>query len=215
MFTGLIETVGRITQFRDRNGGKEFHLEAPLYKGEFRVGESIACDGCCLTVEQFSEANFVVFASPETLKKTTFGNRRVGDSVNLERAMKLGDRLGGHLVSGHVDSMGTFQEARNLGDSWEVKICAPASIMEQCIEKGSICVDGISLTLVDVTASGFSLWIIPETWKKTTLSHRKPGDAVNLEADQIGKFVRKSLEPWLEQLKGNRLEGILKAFGES
>lgn len=212
MFTGLIETVGRIEQIRPRNSGKEFHLAALAFEGEFKIGESIACDGCCLTVESFSGPRFVLFASPETLKKTTFGDRKTGDLVNLERAMKLGDRLGGHLVSGHVDAQGTFAGARDLGESWEVKINAPAAIMQQCIEKGSIAVDGISLTLVDVTATGFSLWIIPETWKKTTLSARKPGDAVNLEADQIGKFVRKSLEPWLEKLKGEKLEQILRSF---
>ncbi|MGF1571894.1 MAG: riboflavin synthase [Sumerlaeia bacterium] len=212
MFTGLIETVGRIEQVRPRNSGTEFHVSAPAFEGDFTLGESIACDGCCLTVEAFTGATFTLFASPETLRKTTFGHRKSGDLVNLERAMKLGDRLGGHLVSGHVDAQGTFVSARDLSESWEVKIKAPEVIMQQCIEKGSVAVDGISLTLVDVTAEGFSLWIIPETWKKTTLSARKPGDAVNLEADQIGKFVRKSLEPWLEKLKGNKLEEILRNF---
>ncbi|MDX1972162.1 MAG: riboflavin synthase, partial [Candidatus Sumerlaeia bacterium] len=120
--------------------------------------------------------------------------------------------LGGHLVSGHVDSFGTFLGAEDQGDSWRLSIGAPENILQLCIEKGSIAVDGISLTLVDVTNTGFSLWIIPETWKKTTLHLRKSGDRVNLEADQIGKYIRKSLEPWLGNAKEARLTDVMKRF---
>jgi len=210
MFTGLIQEIGEITAVKDRNGGREFSIRAPKYEGDLQLGESIACDGCCLTVEEFDGLEFQVFASPETLRLTTFQNRSVGDGVNLERALRMGDRLGGHMVSGHVDSTGKFREAINNGDSWEVWIEAPQKILEESIPKGSITLDGISLTLVELTDTAFSLWIIPETWERTTLSRKKAGDLMNLESDMMGKYVRKALGPLVGEGREKNIQKLLE-----
>lgn len=210
MFTGLIQEIGEITAVKDRNGGREFSIRAQKYEGDLVLGESIACDGCCLTVEEFSGSEFQVFASPETLRLTTFQNRSVGDGVNLERALRMGDRLGGHMVSGHVDATGKFREAINNGDSWEVWIEAPNKILEESIPKGSITLDGISLTLVELTETAFSLWIIPETWDRTTLSQKKPGDLMNLESDMMGKYVRKALGPLVGEGREKNIQKLLE-----
>ena len=194
MFTGLIQLIGEFQSAQPRGSGVEVRIGAPEWAGKLVLGESIAVDGCCLTVESFDAAGFAVFASPETLAKTSLGDRQPGDSVNLERALAMGDRLGGHMVSGHVDATGRLRSVRALEDSWEVWVEAPESILRQSIPKGSIAVDGISLTLVELTHDAFSLWIIPETWRRTTLSRRQIGDRVNLESDLIGKYVFRFLE---------------------
>lgn len=212
MFTGLIQSIGEVTAAKSRNQGMEFTLRSAEYAGNYVLGESIACDGCCLTVEEFDGDAFTVFASPETLRLTSLGTWHAGRKVNLERALQVGDRLGGHLVSGHVDGLGSFREAINRGDSWEVWINAPEKILNESIPKGSITVDGISLTLVDLTESAFSLWIIPETWERTSLSLKKSGDPINLESDMIGKYVRKSLSPYLSEMSEGKLSEILKKF---
>ncbi len=194
MFTGLIECMGTVVAVRERGSGVEVRIEAPEIAPELSRGESVAVDGCCLTVETFDAGGFTMFASPETMRKTALGDRKPGSRVNLERALAFGARLGGHLVSGHVDTTGRFRSARATGEAWEVWIEAPESILRQSIAKGSVAVDGISLTIVDLTDEAFSLWIIPETWERTTLALRAPGDRVNLESDLIGKYVGRYLE---------------------
>lgn len=219
MFTGLIQTIGEITAIRSRGSGTEVIIATPDFAGQLALGESIAVDGCCLTVESVEGAEFSLFASPETMAKTTLGDREVGDGVNLERALALGDRLGGHLVSGHVDGTGAIRSVRELGDAWEVWLDVPPTIANQSIPKGSITVDGISLTVVGLETTGVSLWIIPETWKRTTLSRKGPGARVNLESDLIGKYVQRCLE----QMMGGdgsgtgsmRLEEIWQQFRSS
>lgn len=206
MFTGLIQAIGTVESIRERGSGVEVRVGAAQWAGLLAHGESIAVDGCCLTVEEFDAGGFSVFASPETMAKTSLGDRRAGDGVNLERALALGDRLGGHLVSGHVDGTGRFRSARETGEAWEVWIEAPGELLRQCIAKGSVAVDGISLTIVELTHEAFSLWIIPETWERTTLSRRRPGDRVNIETDMIGKFVFR----YLEGMTGGRGEAALE-----
>ncbi len=194
MFTGLVEEVGTVVSIQPQGKSIRVMLACEAIREGMRVGDSIAVDGCCLTAETVDSTGFSVFASPETMAKTSLGDRRPGDGVNLERAMALGDRVGGHLVSGHVDTTGNFRSVVAHDGSWEIRIAAPAEILRVSIPKGSITVDGISLTIVDLTPEEFSVWIIPETWRKTTLSVRKPGDRVNLESDLIGKYVARLLE---------------------
>lgn len=212
MFTGLIQHVGSLLELRPRGGGYELVIEAIGFIDRFLDGESIAVDGCCLTVESFSQDRFVAFASPETLQRTTLSDRKIGDALNLERALALGDRLGGHMVSGHVDGTGSLREARNLGESWEVWVNAPLDILDQCIRKGSIAIDGISLTIVEIDESGLSAAVIPETWERTTLSRRRPGQRVNLETDMIGKYVRRTLEQMGIAEGQTRLADVWKNF---
>jgi len=214
VFTGLVQTIGEIISREERGSGIEVVIAAPDYAGSFAQGESIAVDGCCLTVESWDGPVFKVFASPETMEKTSLGDRVPGDGVNLERALALGDRLGGHMVSGHVDATGRLRSVRELGDAWEVWIDAPAIITSQSVPKGSVTVDGISLTIVELTDDGFSLWIIPETWQRTTLSRRGPGDRVNLESDLIGKYVRRFVGQMLGDAEADtaRLDAVWRAF---
>lgn len=194
MFTGLVEEIGRVVAIRPEGTSLRLVVECATIRDGLAGGDSISVDGCCLTVETLEPGGFSAFASPETLAKTSLGERRPGDGVNLERAMALGERLGGHIVSGHVDATGVFGPAVPHGESWEIRIAAPRAILSQCIAKGSITVDGISLTIVDLTEQDFSCWIIPETWTRTTLHERRPGQRVNLETDLIGKYVFRFLE---------------------
>lgn len=194
MFTGLIEEIGIIKSQQALDDGLRIHVSSQLVLGDAKRGDSIAVDGCCLTVEDINDGALQFYASGETLRKTSLGQRRAGQGVNLERCITMATRLGGHMVSGHVDARGEFLFATPQGDSWEVRIGAPPAILHQSIAKGSIAVDGISLTIVDLTERDFSLWIIPETWQRTTLSQRRPGDAVNLESDLVGKYVFRFME---------------------
>jgi riboflavin synthase len=194
MFTGLIQEIGTVESIDVRGSGVEVRLAAPAMAPSLARGESVAVDGACLTVETHGPGGFSVFATPETMAKTSLGDRRPGDAVNLERALALGGRLGGHLVSGHVDATGRLRAVNALEDAWEVWVEAPPEVLRPSIPKGSIAVDGISLTLVELTADAFSVWIIPETWRHTTLSRRPIGSRVNLEVDMIGKYVARHLE---------------------
>jgi len=175
--------------------GADLSLEirAPMLAPTLRVGESIAVDGVCLTVEKQAGQSFSVYASPETLSRTTLGRRSEGEGVNLEPSLALGDRLGGHLVLGHVDGVGKLVRSEKKAQSWEMTFEAPPTMAPYLIEKGSVAVDGISLTCFDLRDNTFTVAIIPHTWEATTLHRRKLGDAVNLEADMIGKYVARQL----------------------
>jgi riboflavin synthase len=191
MFTGLIETTGTVARCDRTPGGVRLLLSSALPVAELNKGESIAVDGVCLTVTSFSEKGFTVDVSPESLSATTLGAKKTGARVNLERALKLSDRLGGHLVSGHVDGQATLQSARRTGEFTRLDFSASAALLSLMIVKGSVAVDGISLTINTVESGSFSVMIIPHTLAHTTLCERAPGDRVNIENDLIGKYVEK------------------------
>jgi riboflavin synthase len=197
MFTGLVEALGIVCSAADdATGGRRLVIVADL-AAELTVGESVAINGACLTVVELTphpgadlrDAHFQ--AGPETLRRTNLGELRPGDRVNLERALRLSDRLGGHLVQGHIDGVGRIAERRRQGD-WEVVwfTCSP-ELAQQMVPKGSVAVDGVSLTLVDVAADRFSVALIPHTLANTTLGFKQPGAAVNLETDLVAKYLWK------------------------
>jgi riboflavin synthase len=195
VFTGLVEALGRIERIDREGAGDRFTIardgrpeDEPL-----ELGESIAVNGCCLTVVAIDGERFEVQAGPETLARTNLGARRAGDRVNLERALRVGDRLGGHFVQGHVDTTATLRDRRPEG-GWEfLAFAIDPDWTPLLVPKGSIAVDGVSLTLVDVGPDGFSIMLIPHTLAVTTLGLIRPGDAVNIEADMLAKHVQKLL----------------------
>jgi riboflavin synthase len=200
MFTGLIEALGQVETVQPAGAGQRLTLSAPSLVGVegTRVGDSVAINGACLTVVAISGVRLSFEAGPETLRRTNLGELRPkADRVNLERALRLGDRLGGHLVQGHVDGIGHIAQRQRQGhgqDEWELFwFSCPAALAEQMVPKGSVAVDGVSLTVVDVTADGFSVALIPHTLAVTTLGFKRPGASVNLETDLLAKYVWKCL----------------------
>jgi riboflavin synthase len=189
MFTGIIEEVGRLAAVTRGEQATEVRIETTLDPGP--LGSSLAVEGVCLTVTARAGSQVSVTVGPETLQRTTLGALRVGDPVNLERPLRLQDRLGGHLVAGHVDSVGEIVRVRAVGPAREVFVRAPAEVLRYVVPKGSIAVDGISLTVNLVDAEGFGITLIPHTLSATTLAHKGAGARVNLEADLIGKYVEK------------------------
>ena len=193
MFTGIIEGLGTIRQIRTSATETRLALEADFALEHTRIGDSISVNGVCLTVVRLEGSRFEADVSPETLARTTFARARAGDRVNLERAMRLSDRLDGHLVSGHVDGTGTIAGKRRDANAVVVEIAAPAPLVGQMIEKGSVAVDGISLTVNRCGAGRFEVSVIPHTAKLTTIGFKAVGDAVHLETDLIGKYVERFL----------------------
>ncbi len=202
MFSGIIEAVGEVCSLKKDARGARIGVEAPGVLGDVRLGDSIALNGVCVTVVDFDARKFEADLSVETLRRTNLGTLAVGDGCNLERAMALGDRLGGHLVSGHVDGVGKIRSRRQEGDSLWLTFEAPLEVMRYVVYKGSVAVDGISLTVAACEGETFSVSIIPHTSEQTTLTRKKDGDAVNLEADMIGKYVEKLLAPHVEARGG-------------
>jgi riboflavin synthase len=195
MFTGLVSAVGRIEQVTESDAGREFRVAAP-YDG-LEPGESIALDGVCLTVREFGAGWFTVAAVVTTLGRTSLGAWEAGRAVNLERAMRLGDRMGGHIVQGHVDGVGRVLATRFEGDAWLVDVRVPDELVPLMVPHGSITVDGVSLTVNDLPAPGVvQLSIIEYTMRHTTLGGLAAGDAVHVEADVIGKFVQRLVAPY-------------------
>lgn len=194
MFTGLIETTGTVDRLMSRGEGAELVIRAPLSMVQaLTLGESVAVDGACLTVTRSSGDRFWVDASSETMERTTLRERRVGDQLHLERALRLGDRLGGHWVTGHVDAVGTLRDKRPLGEALQLWFSAPSSVHRFLVEKGSIAIDGASLTVNEVDEHGFSVVLIPHTLSVLRLSEKRAGSSVNLEADILGKYVERLL----------------------
>ena len=171
-------------------------IEGPAWVDELAVGSSVAVNGVCLTVVAVSDGAFRVEVVPETLRRTNLGDLAIGRRVNLERAARIGDRLDGHLVSGHVDAVGQLLSMDREGEARWLTIAAPEAVMRYVVPKGSIAVDGMSLTVAARAEDRFQVTIIPHTWRVTNLCERKPGDRVNLEADIIGKYVERLVQPY-------------------
>lgn len=202
MFTGLVEGIGTITGITRMAEGVRLTIAPPFPVAELSLGESVAVAGACLTVTAVSGGAFQAEVSPETLRRTTLGLKKVGERVNLERALRVGDRLGGHLVTGHVDGTGRVEERRPGPDHLFLRFLAPPTLCPFIIEKGSIAVDGVSLTVNAVQGQSFSVNIIPHTAARTTLPELRVGDPVNLEADIIGKYVARLLKAHLPGKSG-------------
>ncbi len=194
MFTGIIQAVGKIAGIEERGGDLRLRIEAGgLDLKDVRRGDSIAVSGVCLTVVEKDVRSFVADVSAETLARTTFGERRVGDRVNLEKALTLSTPLGGHLVSGHVDGVGEVHERRAHARSVLFRLRAPPLLAKYIAAKGSICVDGVSLTVNTVEGADFEVNIVPHTLAQTTLGEWQPGRAVNLEVDLIARYLERLL----------------------
>ncbi len=189
MFTGIVEEMGAVTSMEKTLAGTRMTILASTVMGDLKIGDSVIVNGICLTVVSKRERDFSVEVSPETLSVTTLGRLTAGTPVNLERAMKLNQRIGGHLIAGHVDAMGTIRSRHHEVNAIFFTIETPQEILRYCVVKGSIAVDGISLTINDVTHHGFSVAVIPHTANVTTLGRKQANDTVNLESDLIGKYV--------------------------
>jgi riboflavin synthase len=209
MFTGIIESVGRIVSRRPYGNGVELEIDAGLDLSGDRTGDSVAVDGVCLTITRAAGSIFAATASSETITRSTLGQIRAGSKVNIERALTLSSRLGGHIVLGHVDTVGTLLQKDRAGESIRIKVAYDRGLTRYIVEKGSLAIDGVSLTVNDVYQESFSVNIIPLTAESTSLTLKSPGDRVNLEFDIIGKYV----ENLLHKGKAGKLEDLLKRQG--
>lgn len=213
MFTGLVEGVGQILRVQPKGPDAVLLIKPPWSLDEAVLGESVAINGACLTVTGTGGGGFSVDVSAESLSRTTLGKLKTGAQVNLERALMLGDRLGGHLVSGHVDCVGKITARQQVGDSIRYSVSIPPEHLLYIVEKGSVTLEGISLTVNQVDSEGFSLNIIPHTMAGTTLRLAAEGDSVNIETDLIGKYVARLLnrdEPQSEGKQGLTREHLAK-----
>lgn len=197
MFTGIITAVGDVVDVERRNGLMRLTVESPYDPAGVAIGASICHDGCCLTVVETASVKggmrHVVEVAPESLDVTTLGQLGVGSKVNLERALRAGDELGGHIVSGHVDGIGRVADVRADGEGWRISVDAPEALAPLIAPKGSITIDGVSLTVNEVEGARFGVLLIPHTWAVTTLHRLKPGASVNLEADMLARYVSRIL----------------------
>lgn len=191
MFTGLIEEIGIVQSVHHNGESAVLSLNAHTVISDLRIGDSVSTNGACLTVTSFSTSGFTMEAVAETMQRTNLSELSIGDKVNLERALKMGDRLGGHLLSGHIDGTGTIKQISEEGNAYIVSIKTHPSILKYIIEKGSIAIDGISLTVMNLEESSFRVAIIPHTSHKTTLINKKAGTTVNIECDMIGKYIER------------------------
>lgn len=208
MFTGIIEELGTILDIGITGKSGSIKIQASKVLDGTRIGDSIAVNGTCLTVTAVSADSFTADVMPETLKRTSLSIVRRGDKVNLERAMASDGRFGGHIVSGHIDGTGTVREYKNEGNAVWVTIGADPSILRGIVMKGSIAIDGISLTVAHVDDTCFKVSIIPHTGEETTLLKKKAGDLVNLETDIIGKYVEKLMMPYASPAGDRSLSGL-------
>jgi riboflavin synthase len=199
MFTGIIETVGEVAEVKPTTGGVRLRLTTELSR-ELKPGDSLSVNGVCLTVVSADADGVHMDVSPETLRVSSLATLRRGSGVNLERPLRADGRVDGHFVQGHVDATGTIEELRQEGDSWWVTVKYPASLAAHIVRKGSIAIDGISLTVAGVDDRRFDVQIIPFTWDHTNLKFAKVNDLVNLESDMLGKYVLRAMEISKRQL---------------
>jgi riboflavin synthase len=201
MFTGIIEGTGTVAALATAadGSGARLEVEAPWLAGRLAVGESVAVNGCCVTVAQATAAGFAADLVAETLRRTALGGLAAGAVVNLERPMALGGRLGGHLVQGHVDGVARVLDRTPVGDGEEVRVELPADLERYVVEKGSVAVDGVSLTVAGVGPGWFAVALVPHTLEVTTLGRRRPGDLVQLEVDVVAKYVERLVQPWADR----------------
>lgn len=191
MFTGLIEEMGSYIG----HDGDRYQIGATAVLEDAKIGDSIAVNGCCVTIISLTSEIFETEVTPETLSRTSFGLLRPGDPVNLERPVRASDRLGGHVVQGHVDAVGEV-----TAEAPELKVRIPEDLMRYCVEKGSIAIDGVSLTIFEIGSDSFTVAVIPHTSKATTIGRRRPGDKVNIEVDIAAKQIEKLISPYLAKL---------------
>ncbi len=193
MFTGLVEATGTVVSLIEKGEQATLILDIP-FADELALGDSVATNGCCLTVASLDDkVSFDLLA--QTLKVTSLGGLQQGRHVNLERALAVGDRLGGHFVQGHVDDTGTITGLSPMGQDYRLEVALPESVHSLCIDKGSLCIDGISLTIAELTAGSAVFWITPHTLQATHLGEASVGQKVNLEADLLAKYVKKLVQP--------------------
>lgn len=204
MFTGLIESVGVVRELRRSAGNATLTVRAPFVDDTYQLGESIAVNGACLTVVAFGGGSFQADVSPETLDCTTLSAVKAGQRVNLERALRLGDRFGGHIVSGHIDAVATLTDRRSDGNAQRLSFSLDASFNRFLVAKGSVAIDGISLTVNNVETDSFTVAIIPHTLQNTTLTEIKIGQRVNIETDLIAKYVLRLFPGGLDISSSNR-----------
>ena len=191
MFTGIISDIGQIISCKRSAEETHLRIRTRYDTSAIAIGASIACSGICLTVTECGEDWFAATASAETARITTLSNWQEGNSINLERALKMGDELGGHIVSGHVDGLATLERIETVGESTKLTLTAPADLVRYIVRKGSVALDGISLTVNEVSGAQFSVMIIPHTWQHTTLSQRRLGDTLNLEIDLFARYLER------------------------
>jgi len=213
MFTGIVEEIGKIEKITPIAGGFTLQIKAEKVIEELAVNDSVCIDGVCLTVTKFDKNSFLVDAVGATLEKTTFNQIKADTLVNLERSVRLNDRLGGHLVQGHVNGIGTISEIKKLGENYLVKVIVPQELEKYLIKEGSIAINGISLTIAEMNNNEISLSIIPHTWQKTNLKVKKVNDNVNVEIDILAKYVEKLLTKVNNSSNKNISESWLKEIG--
>ena len=191
MFTGIVRELGVVVEAEDAGGGKSLLVRAPETAARSGVGDSVAINGCCLTATATDGETIAFHAVPETISRTTLGALEPDDRVNVEPALRAGEELGGHYVQGHVDAVGHIQSVEAEGEGLRVFVEAPAGVLRYCVEKGSITVDGVSLTVAELDGEAFAVALVPHTLAATTLSELRPGQGVNLEADVLAKYVER------------------------
>lgn len=193
MFTGIVEEIGRVDTVVIGRKSARIKIHAEKVLEDVKLGDSISTNGVCLTVTEFNDSSFTVDVMAETMRRSNLGNLQKGNKVNLERALKVGDKLGGHIVSGHIDGVGIINELKREDNAIWASIGASSEILKYVVLKGSIAIDGVSLTVAYVDDNEFKVSVIPHTQEETTLTHKKVGDKVNLECDMIGKYIEKLL----------------------
>jgi riboflavin synthase len=191
VFTGIIRELGVVVEAEEAGGGRALAVRAPATASRTHVGASIAIDGCCLTATEVADGTIRFQAVPETIARSTLGTLQRDEQVNVEPAIRAGEELGGHYVQGHVDAVGRIRSVAAEGQGLRVVVEAPEAVLRYCVEKGSVTVDGVSLTVAELADDAFSVALVPHTLEATTLSALRPGQAVNLEADVLAKYVER------------------------